>query len=75
MALWSVVAFFARGVLADRASLAAENLALRQQLAVLRHSVKGPGHIFVHGIVFSGPGSQGCARNVEADSCWFSPRR
>ena len=42
MALWKVVVFFVRGLLAERASLAAENLALRQQLAVLRQSVKRP---------------------------------
>lgn len=34
--------FFVRGILMDRAALAAENLALRQQLAVLRHSVRQP---------------------------------
>ena len=34
--------FLVRGLLTGRAALALENLALRQQLAVLRHSVKRP---------------------------------
>ena len=42
MSLWRVVVFFVRGLLVERAALAAENLALRQQLAVLRQSVKRP---------------------------------
>ena len=42
MSLWRVVVFFVRGLLAERAGLALENLALRQQLAVLRQSVKRP---------------------------------
>ena len=42
MALWRVAVFFVRALLVERAALAAENLALRQQLAVLRQSVKQP---------------------------------
>ena len=36
MGIWKVVVLFVRGFLAKRAALAAENLALRQQLAVGR---------------------------------------
>ena len=42
MGIWQAVFLFMRGFLAERTTLAAENLALRQQLAVLRHSVKRP---------------------------------
>ena len=42
MGIWKVVVLFVRGFLAERAALAAENLALRQQLAVLQQSVKRP---------------------------------
>ena len=42
MALWRVAVFFIRGLLAERTALATENLALRQQLAVLERSVKRP---------------------------------
>jgi hypothetical protein len=42
MCVLRAVWVFFRGVLAGRATLAAENLALRQQLAVLQRSVKRP---------------------------------
>ena len=42
MGVVTVVAFFLRGFLRPRAVIAAENLALRQQLAVLLVSMKRP---------------------------------
>ena len=42
MGIWKIVVLFVRGLLAERAALASENLALRQQLAVLERSVKRP---------------------------------
>jgi putative transposase len=42
MGVVSAIVFFLRAVLGDRAAIAAENLALRQQLAVLRVSAKRP---------------------------------
>jgi putative transposase len=42
MGVVTVVAFFLRAFLVPRAAIAAENLALRQQLAVLQVSVKRP---------------------------------
>jgi len=42
MGVVSVIVFFLRAVLLPRAALAAENLALRQQLAVLQVSAKRP---------------------------------
>lgn len=42
MDLGRVAVFFVRGLLAERTALATENLALRQQLAVLERSVKRP---------------------------------
>jgi hypothetical protein len=42
MGVVTVVAFFLRAFLVRRAVIAAENLALRQQLAVLQVSVKRP---------------------------------
>ena len=42
MGVVSVVAFFLRAFLVPRAVIATENLALRQQLAVLQVSVKRP---------------------------------
>lgn len=41
MGLLGVLLAFLRGLLLDRSALAAENLALRQQLNVLPRSVKG----------------------------------
>ena len=42
MGIWKAVVLFVRGILAECATLAAENLALRRQLAALRQSVKYP---------------------------------
>ena len=42
MGLLQALCLFVRAVVISRASLAAENLALRQQLSVLEHSVKRP---------------------------------
>ncbi len=42
MGVVSVVVFFLRALLGDRAPIAADNLALRQQLAVLQVSAKRP---------------------------------
>ncbi len=42
MSILGVISLFVRGLLADRARLAAENLALRQQLAVLKHAHPRP---------------------------------
>jgi hypothetical protein len=42
MGVVSAIVFFLRAVLGDRATIAAENLALRQQLAVPQVSVKRP---------------------------------
>jgi hypothetical protein len=42
MTLLKVVLLFFRATLLDRAKIAAENLALRQQLALLRRSTKRP---------------------------------
>jgi len=42
MAILQAVCLFLRGLLVGRAALAMENLALRQQLAVLERSVKRP---------------------------------
>jgi putative transposase len=42
MGVVSAIVYFLRAVLGDRAALAAENLALRQQLAVLLVSAKRP---------------------------------
>ncbi len=42
MGLIRTVLLFVRGILRNRLELAAENLALRQQLAVLREKVKRP---------------------------------
>ncbi len=43
MGVVSAIVLFLRAVLSDRAAIAAQNLALRQQLAVLQVSVKrGP---------------------------------
>ena len=42
MTVFHVLLVLVRSVLRSRAALAAENLALRQQLAVLRRSVKRP---------------------------------
>ena len=42
MGIVSGIVFFVRAVLGNRAAIAAENLALRQQLAVLQRSVKRP---------------------------------
>lgn len=37
-----IIVVLIRGIVADRAELAAENLALRQQLAALKHKSKRP---------------------------------
>jgi hypothetical protein len=42
MGFVSAIVFFLRTVFRDRAAIAAENLALRQQLAVLQVSMKRP---------------------------------
>ena len=42
MGIVSAIAFFLRAVFRDRAAVAAENLALRQQLAVQQVSMKRP---------------------------------
>ena len=42
MSIVRVIAFFFRAILRPRAVMAAENLALRQQLGVLRRSAKRP---------------------------------
>jgi putative transposase len=42
MGVVSAIVFFLRAVLADRAAIATENLALRQQVIVLQRSVKRP---------------------------------
>jgi hypothetical protein len=42
MSLFKMICVLLRAVLSNRAHLAAENLALRQQLAVLHRSVKRP---------------------------------
>ncbi len=42
MSILGAICLFVRGLLADRAPLAAENLALRQQLAVFKHATPRP---------------------------------
>ena len=42
MGILRAVFFFLRGLLLSRSALAAENLALRQQVAVYKHSAKRP---------------------------------
>ena len=42
MGILRIIVVFLQGLLSSRTALAAENLALRQQLAVLRQSVKRP---------------------------------
>ena len=42
MSLFQIVVALVRNVLADRAELAAENLAIRQQLAILQQKLKTP---------------------------------
>ena len=42
MGIWRAASIFLRALLIPKASLAAENLALRQQLAVYKQSVKRP---------------------------------
>ncbi len=42
MSALTVIWFLFRGLVANRATLAVENLALRQQLAVLRRSIRRP---------------------------------
>ena len=42
MGVLKAIILLVRGIMMDRAALAMENLALRQQLAVLRQSVKRP---------------------------------
>jgi len=42
MGIFQIVWLFVRGLFAGRAALAAENLALRHQLIVLRRSIKRP---------------------------------
>ena len=42
MGILRAVFFFVRGLLLSRSALAAENLALRQQVAVYKQSVKRP---------------------------------
>ena len=42
MGVLKAIIFFVRCIMTDRKALALENLALRQQLAALRHSGKRP---------------------------------
>jgi hypothetical protein len=42
MGIVSTITFFLRALLGDRAAIATENLALREQLAVLQVSVRRP---------------------------------
>ena len=42
MGIMRIVAVFLRALVADRLGLAAENLALRQQLLVLQRSIRRP---------------------------------
>ena len=42
MSILTTICMFMRGIICDRARLALENLALRQQLAVLKHTHPRP---------------------------------